>query len=250
MTRSGTAGARERSHKFGGVAASVLLRAPTPPRNGLRQPLFDPIPDTHTSMKRLLLALGFVLLPITWLAAQDLTTEERKRAADYLEKTRDAFLASTDGLSEAQWNFKPSPTRWSVAEVAEHIAATEDMLMGTVHDKVMIAPARTEPTDVKEIDEFVVKAISDRTGKVKAPEPLVPTRRFGSPADTLRHFKESRAKTLAFLDETKDLRGHAIDSPLGKKLDGYQWLLFMGAHAERHTKQIEEVKADPGFPKS
>jgi hypothetical protein len=33
-------------------------------------------------------------------------------------------------------------------------------------------------------------------------------------------------------------------------LDGYEWLLFIGAHSERHTKQILEVKADPNFPKS
>jgi hypothetical protein len=38
--------------------------------------------------------------------------------------------------------------------------------------------------------------------------------------------------------------------PLGKKLDPYQWLLFIAAHSERHTKQMLEVKADPGFPKS
>ena len=58
-----------------------------------------------------------------------------------------------------------------------------------------------------------------------------------------------RAKTVAFLNNTKDLRDHAIDSPLGKKLDGYEWVLFISAHTERHTKQIDEVKADPNFPK-
>ncbi len=27
------------------------------------------------------------------------------------------------------------------------------------------------------------------------------------------------------------------------------WILFIAAHSERHTKQINEVKADPSFPK-
>jgi len=40
-----------------------------------------------------------------------------------------------------------------------------------------------------------------------------------------------------------------MDSPLGKQLDAYQWVLFIAAHSERHTKQIDEVKADPHFPK-
>jgi len=30
-------------------------------------------------------------------------------------------------------------------------------------------------------------------------------------------------------------------------IDGYQWILAASAHTERHTKQILEVRADPGF---
>lgn len=48
---------------------------------------------------------------------------------------------------------------------------------------------------------------------------------------------------------TPGLRDHATDSPMGQPLDAYEWLLFIGAHSERHTKQILEVKADPNFPK-
>jgi hypothetical protein len=199
-------------------------------------------------MKRLLLALSFALLAIPRLSAEKLTAEELARATDHLKKTSAAFVAATKGLSDAQLNFKAAPTKWSVAEVAEHIASSEDFLMNRVHE-VMKAPARTEPVNLKEIDDFVLKAISDRTNKVQAPEPLAPTNRFGSAAASVKHFQESRAKTLAFLKDTKDLRDHAVDSPLGKKLDAYQWLLFISAHSERHTKQIDEVKADPNFPK-
>jgi hypothetical protein len=38
-------------------------------------------------------------------------------------------------------------------------------------------------------------------------------------------------------------------SPVGQPLDAYQWVLYLSAHSERHTKQILEVKADPSFPK-
>lgn len=200
-------------------------------------------------MKRFLLALALTLAAAAALPAQALSADELDRATAYLEKTRAAVLAATKDLSEAQWSFKPGPTRWSVAEVMEHIAASEDFLMGLIRDKVMTAPARTEPADVKAIDDHVLRTIPDRTNKATAPEPLMPTRRFGSPAESLKHFRESRAKTLAFLAGTKDLREHAIPSPLGKVLDAYQWVLFIGAHSERHTKQILEVKADAGFPK-
>ena len=32
------------------------------------------------------------------------------------------------------------------------------------------------------------------------------------------------------------------------KADAYQWLLFISAHTERHTKQLLEVKANPNWP--
>ena len=200
-------------------------------------------------MKRLLLTLCVTLLVNPWLRADGLTAEELTRATDHLKKTSAAFLASVEGLSDAQLNFKAGPTRWSVAQVAEHIASAEDFLMGTIQEKVMTAPARTEPANLREIDDFVTTAIADRTNKVQAPEPLAPSNRFGSTAGSVKHFKESRAKTLAFLKDTRDLREHAVDSPLGKKLDAYEWVLFISAHSERHTKQINEVKADPSFPK-
>jgi hypothetical protein len=200
-------------------------------------------------MKRIFLAIGLLFAAAPWLNAQKLSSDELKRAADHLKKTNAALIAATDGLSPAQWNFKAGPTRWSVAEVAEHLAAAEEFLMKRVKGEVMSAPARTEPMNLKETDDLVLSAIADRTKKAQAPEPLMPTKRFGTPEATMKEFKASRAKTIAFLNETKDLRAHATDSPLGKKLDAYQWLLFISAHTERHTKQILEVKADPNFPK-
>jgi len=201
------------------------------------------------TMHRSFFALGLAVLAAPTLPAAELSKAELSSAITYLQETSAAFVAATKGLSEDQLKFKPAADRWSIADVAEHIAATEDRLMGMIKDKVMQAPARTEPADVKEIDAFVLKMIPDRTNKVQAPEELKPLNRFGSTAATMTHFAKSRALTMAFLKETKGLRDHAVDSPLGKKLDAYQWILFVGAHCERHTKQIAEVKADPKFPK-
>jgi hypothetical protein len=200
-------------------------------------------------MKHIIAALCLFTLATPVLNAQELSKEDREQGIKYLEKTRDGVFAATKGLSEAQWNFKPGPDRWSVAEVTEHIAAAEDLLMQRLQGEVMKAPARTGSEDVKAIDAFVLQAIPDRSHKAQAPEPLKPTNRFGSPKASLKHFQESRGKTIAFLKKTDDLRQHATDSPLGKKLDAYEWLLFIAAHSERHTKQIDEVKADPNFPK-
>jgi hypothetical protein len=201
-------------------------------------------------MKRLLFALCLTVLISPVLRAQNLSRAEIKSAVSYLQKTKAGVLTATKGLSAAQWNFKPATNRWSVAEVTEHIAAAEDLLMNMVTEQVMKAPARTNAVDVKAMDDFVLTAIPDRSHKVSAPEPLQPSNRFGSPKDSLKHFAASRAKTIAFVKKTKDLRQHATASPMGKDLDAYEWVLLIAAHTERHTKQITEVMADPSFPKT
>ena len=204
-------------------------------------------------MKRIAVALSmslfFTAVACSAAYGQTLDPADRDRAAKYLEATKKGVLDATKGLSEAQWNFKPAPDRWSVAQVLEHIAASEDFMLGMVTEKIMKAPPRSEPADLKAIDEMVLAKVPDRSNKVQAPEALVPTNRFGSPDAAKKHFEESRAKTAAFLQSTPDLRAHAADSPFGAKLDAYEWILFISAHSERHTKQINEVKADPNFPK-
>ena len=200
-------------------------------------------------MKRFSAVIAVVLYVSVSAYSQSLTQADRDRAMKYLESTKQGVLDATAGLSEAQWNFKPGPDRWSVAEVTEHIAAAEGYLRGTITDKVMTAPPRPDGEDVKAIDEMVLTMIPDRSHKAQAPEPLKPTNRFGSPQGSLKHFTESRAQTEDFLRTHDDLRAHAIDSPIEKKLDAYEWVLFIAAHSERHTKQILEVKADPNFPK-
>ncbi|HEY7212549.1 MAG TPA: DinB family protein [Bryobacteraceae bacterium] len=183
-------------------------------------------------------------------SAQSLTPADRDRALQYLESTKKNILEATAGLSQAQWNFKPTPDRWSIAQVMEHIAASEDFIREKLlKDKVMIAPPGKPGRDVRQIDQAVVTMIPDRTHKAQAPEPLVPTNRFGSPNGSLKHFVESRAATEQFLRTATGLRDHVMNGPVGR-MDGYEFILFIAAHSERHTKQINELKADPNFPKN
>src|SRR5216684_2779485 len=139
-------------------------------------------------MKRILTIAIVLLCAATSAFSQTRTAADRDRALQYLESTRQGVLDATAGLSEAQWNFKPAPDRWSIAEVVEHIAAAEDFLRGMITEKVMTAPPRPEGEDVKPIDDLVLTSIPDRSHKAQAPEPLKPTNRFGSPDGSLKHF--------------------------------------------------------------
>ena len=81
-------------------------------------------------------------------------------------------------------------------------------------------------------------------------DPMKPENtQFQSTADALNSIKESRKKIIDYVNTTKDdLRNHVVELPFGS-YDAYQVILMIGSHSNRHTQQIEEVKAQAGFPK-
>jgi hypothetical protein len=61
-------------------------------------------------------------------------------------------------------------------------------------------------------------------------------------------FSQRRERTLEYVRTTQNaLRMHFDSGASG--LDAYQWLLAIAGHTERHVLQINEVKADPRYPK-
>lgn len=202
-------------------------------------------------MKKCMVTISVTLFLILIRAASDaqtLSQPDLDRGLQYLETTKKNIVEATRGLSEAQWNFKPSPFRWSVAQVVEHIAASEDLLRQIAEEQIKKAPPGPD-RDVKKTDDRVLEVVPDRSRKFQAPEQLRPRNQFGSPEAALKHFIESRAKTVALLNSTPDLRAHVVESGLLGKIDAFERILFIGAHSERHTKQLLEVKADPKFPR-
>jgi hypothetical protein len=198
-------------------------------------------------MKKLLLVLA---VAAATAGAQPLSKHDQGRALSELHATSKQFVDSLAGLSDAQLNFKAAPERWSIAECATHIALTEDFLFSMVVDKIMKSPADpSKMAAAKGRDEAILKAVADRSKKAKAPEPLQPAQKFASTAEALRHFKQSREKTLEYIRTTQDeLRTHFAKGNDGTDMDAYQWILLIAAHTERHVQQIQEVKAAPGYP--
>lgn len=185
------------------------------------------------------------------LPAQTLTQHEREFGMSSLHATRKLFLDSVANLTPEQWTFKAAPDRWSIMECAEHIAAAEDFIFGLVTNQVMKSPADPSKRDeVKGKDETILKAVVDRSQKFKAPDVITPKKRWSTPDAIISHFKESRDRSIAYIENTQDdLRDHFAPHPAAGTLDAYQWILLMSAHSERHTEQINEVKADPKYPK-
>jgi hypothetical protein len=182
--------------------------------------------------------------------AESLKQGERDRALSELYVGRKQFLDSIAGLTEAQWNFKPSPEVWSIAECAEHIAISEDLLLDSL-PKLVESPAEPQKRAAAgNKDEMILKGMLDRSHKAQAPEILRPKRRWPNRNELAQHFQQSRDRTLDYVRGTQDdLRDHFMEHPIFKTMDAYQLILMMAAHTERHTMQLNEVKQAAGFPK-
>lgn len=195
-------------------------------------------------------ALLCSLVVVSACQAQTLSQGDRDFALSALHGSRKLFLDSVSGLSEAQLKWKPDAKTWSVMEVAEHIVASEEFVAGYAQ-KALQSPADPSKKQPKPraMDEKVLAALTNRSQKAQAPEGLAPKGRFRTIAELTAEFRKLRDRNIAFVRETQqDLRSHFAPSWMGD-LDALQWLLYMAGHSERHVAQIEELKANPGFPK-
>jgi hypothetical protein len=198
-----------------------------------------------------------VLLPVMMLALVSfnfsdtkLTDAEREMAVKELKQTRDHLLSVVEELTDEQLNFKSSPESWSVGECVEHLAISEssfsEMLQGALQ-----APADpSRRTEVKITDTDLMAMIVSRDKKVKTSEAFEPSGKFGTNGETLEAFTSKRDEHIDYVQNTEDdLRNHYGQLPFGT-IDGYQILLFMSGHTERHVRQMEEVMAHPDFPEA
>lgn len=207
-----------------------------------------------------LLVLPFVLLFAAPLAAQPAAAPTVAPAAEvsastaavvaHLERTRALFLASIAGLTPEQWAWRAAPDRWSVGECAEHITRTETIL------RDLAAAAKAQPTAPELLAKShgksaqVLAMVTDRSTKFQSPEGANPAKQgeVRGPAEVVRDFNFERGRTYELAASHGDLESHAGIHPGFQELDLAGWLYFISGHTERHTKQIEEVKASPGFP--
>jgi len=192
------------------------------------------------------------LIGLSFVPVKDpISKKERDAAVKLLKDTEEDVFSKVKGLSEAQLKYKPAADRWSVEECVKHIAVTEQGIWQMTEGTIKQAANPEKRSEIKSSDEQVIQMMENRTQKVKTMDQFKPENTpFKSLEDALASFKTNREKLIDYIKTTQeDLRNHVAALPFGQ-LDSYQMILFIGAHSNRHTQQIEEVKADAGFPKN
>ena len=195
------------------------------------------------------LAANILLLPIqppAQTADPKMTKAERAEIIELLNKSEKEFLQAVEGLSDQQWSFKPGPDRWSVAECAEHIVLAEALLFETATKSLTAADDKWEETLRK--TDILRRALPNRSTKVDAPEAIKP-RQAMTRQQLMARFKEQRARTLAYVQETEaPLKAYTAANPFFGPLNAHQWLLYIPLHHLRHNLQIAEVKSSSSYP--
>ncbi|PSL42626.1 DinB family protein [Chitinophaga niastensis] len=201
-------------------------------------------------MKKLCLLLAIAAFSSFTAPKHVILREDRTLLITLLQQTKDSLLKDIAGLTDAQLEYKPAPDRWSIIECVEHITLVEKTFMD-MEQGLMKQPANPERRkDIKVTDESLLKKMEDRSHKAKAPEFGIPKHSYSSDAEAIKNFTEQRDKLIDYVTNTPDeLRNHITDNPIFGTMDGYQLLLLDAGHTNRHTQQLEEVKADAGFPK-
>jgi len=209
-------------------------------------------------MKILLIAITLSLLSTAFASNRQetgdeghMTKEERAKAIRMLQDSEKELLNLVSNLTDEQWDYRPSPFRWSAGEVAQHIMLSEGLLFGTV-ERAMASPVNPDwkaKTEGK--NDFLERVLVSRDRRAQAPEPIRPLGKI-SRAEVMSRFKEARAKTIKFIEETNaPMKAHTVEHPFRvfNTLNAYQWLIYIPLHNMRHNQQIAEVKASSGFPK-
>jgi hypothetical protein len=168
---------------------------------------------------------------------------------DSMDQTRAQLRARLESITSAEESLRPSPSAWSVAEIAEHLAIIEERLstlfpvMLTKAEAGGLERAADQPFHPVSVAELI-----ERSGREKytAPETARPTGAV-SLADSLARLERSRQTIRALRPrlEALDLTGVTYPHPAFGPLSTYQWLIFLGAHEARHLRQIESVMASP-----
>lgn len=189
-------------------------------------------------------------------AAGTLSMSEIEQARMLIEQSRKLLVGATALLTEEQWSFRAAPDQWSIAEIVEHVVLVQERIAGVIGKAETGAGVSSDAANAETIDRLVILLFPTRMSKFKGPQIVMPAGN-AAPAESLARFAKNCAIHRELLESRRDLRRMSIPAPPLKSMsggqyetmDGYQWILGVAGHTERHVKQILEVIAEPRFPR-
>lgn len=186
---------------------------------------------------------ALLILSVPMLPAATPTDLDRQRVIAHFQMTESWLADEIAGLSPEQLRFRPSPTVWSVTDCVEHLVLAERNYW-SMYQGAMKQPPVKKGSPSQDVDRLWYGI--DRTERAKTVGSETPKSTFPDAATALAEFRKLRTEMLGYIQTTQeDWRHHLIPE---WSRDGYQWLVMISAHSQRHILQIREIKHDANFP--
>lgn len=163
-----------------------------------------------------------------------------------IDQIRLKLVGAVSHLSDEAACFQPAPDKWSAALLIEHLAKTEEMLLGLTQKLLEKAEAENIASDGTITPPVSFAEIGQRAAgaKFEAPEAIRPVG-AATLAESLAKLEESRRSLAALRPrlEAVDLSKVQFPHPAFGRMNLYYWLAFIGLHEARHLRQISDVLA-------
>ncbi|NND71198.1 MAG: DinB family protein [Rhodothermales bacterium] len=161
---------------------------------------------------------------------------------------RAEFMATLEGLTDEQLNFREAEDRWSILEIAEHIVKADEATAMALAAMVEAGPNPEIAPDSSLTAMQISMMMSDRSQKFQAPDEFVPEGRFTSAEDAMAAFDANHQVFKDASMSDHDLGSHYMPHPAIGVINASNWIAFSTAHGQRHIDQMVQVKTHDAYP--
>lgn len=187
------------------------------------------------------------------------TTDDQQLIISELNKTTNELKEEIENISIDQWSFREDSTRWSIAEIVEHLEMQNQLHYREI-SVTSKAPQYLKYRQITEGKDAFFSNYSVDPTKSKAKWFLEPSGKFCSKKECEEAFYKVRTELTKYIDQTDvDLRkqftfrtpveGKEISNiKIGQVRDLHQLLLTGIAHTYRHLDQLRKIKQHPDYP--
>ncbi len=166
----------------------------------------------------------------------------------YLARVRSDLAKIIAETPAAKFDHKPEDGGWTGAGVIQHLGKVEGSsakLLEGLFAKAMADGLAMETKTESWLRSLDHHRALDRTRVINAPERLFPEPAADLAASwaSLQAVRERLLRALATVDG-RDLTAVNAPHPIFGALNGYQWVLMVGQHEERHLTQLRETLSE------
>jgi DinB family protein len=190
----------------------------------------------------------------------ELIPELQQRRREF-EASKTEVRALVAGLSHAQFNYRPAPDRWSIAECLVHLNTAANACFPAIDRAIAAAQARgwtsAGPFRYGWLANWMVRTFEPpvrrrfRTAKIFRP-PAPPPLGYNT-ADVLADYVAVRDGLVERVQRAGglDLKRAVVISPATRlfRMSLGAYLAFLAAHDRRHLWQARQVPEAEGFPR-